>query len=226
MPEAPALSTAELCTRYRKLWVPVVCDALYDLDIPELVLPSRLRPLFPEGRLVGEAFTVEGRALPDIGWERGIERMQSYLEMFERLTPDTVLVSTTPSGRAGHFGELTANSARKHGCVGAIIDGNLRDVEGMREIGFPVFYRDLSPINGIGRWEMIASQEPVTIGDVIVTPGDIVVAEFDGIVIVPRGEAERVLLKSEEISAAESRVRSEMREGVSPLDSFKRHGHI
>ena len=71
----------------------------------------------------------------------------------------------------GHFGELTANAARAHGCVGMILDGNLRDIEGLRAIGFPVFYRDLSPLNGIGRWEMTASQQPIAIGGVTVQPG-------------------------------------------------------
>ena len=115
--------------------------------------------------------------------------MRPYLEMFERLTPDSVLVSTTPGGKVGHFGELTANAARAHGCVGMILDGNLRDIEGLRAIGFPVFYRDLSPLNGIGRWEMTASQQPVAIGGVTVNPGDIVFAEFDGVLVVPRADA-------------------------------------
>ena len=159
------------------------------LDFEEKVLPSSLRPLFPESRIVGEAFTVEGHDIPRVGWDEGIERMRPYLEVFERLTPDSVLVSTTPGGRAGHFGELTANAARAHGCVGTILDGNLRDIEGLRAIGFPVFYRDLSPLNGIGRWEMTHAQQPVAVGGVTVNPGDIVFAEFDGILIVPRADA-------------------------------------
>src|SRR5262245_21252548 len=146
------------------------------MGLDERVLPSSLRPLFPESRIVGEAFTVEGHDIPRVGWDEGIERMRSYLEVFERLTPDSVLVSTTPGGKVGHFGELTANAARSHGCVGVILDGNLRDIEGLRAIGFQVFYRDLSPLNGIGRWEMIASQQPVSIGGVVVAPGDIVFA--------------------------------------------------
>jgi regulator of RNase E activity RraA len=206
--------------------MPAVCDALFALHLEEKVLPSRLRPLFPEQRIVGEAFTVEGHDIPDVGWDEGIVRMRPYLEMFERLTPDSVLVSTTPDGRVGHFGELTANAARAHGCVGAILDGNLRDIEGLRAIQFQVFYRDLSPLNGIGRWEMAASQQPVAIGGVVVRPGDIVFGEFDGILVVPRSDATAVLEKAEEIAGAEGRVRSELRDGGSPWSSFDRHGHI
>jgi regulator of RNase E activity RraA len=223
---AASVSLHDLCERYRRLYMPAVCDALFTLHHEEKVLPSWLRPLFPEQRIVGEAFTVEGHDIPDAGWDEGIKRMRSYLEVFEQLTPDSLLVSTTPGGRVGHLGELTANAARAHGCVGAILDGNLRDIEGIREIGFQVFYRDLSPLNGIGRWEMIASQQPVAIGGVVVNPGDIVFGEFDGILIIPRSLAAAVLEKAEEIVGAEGRVRSEMRGGASPWSSFERHGHI
>jgi regulator of RNase E activity RraA len=126
----------------------------------------------------------------------------------------------------GHFGELTANSAQAHGCVGCVLDGNLRDIQGMREIGFQVFYRDLSPLNAIGRWEMIQCQQPVLIGGIAVNPADIVFAEFDGVLVIPHAHAETVLLKAEEIIGAEGRVREEMRQGTSPLESLDRHGHI
>ena len=216
----------ELCERYRQLYLPAVADALYELGLPEQVLPTYLRPLFPEQRLVGHAFTVEGRGLAPIGWEAGLVRIRSYLEVFERLEPDSLLVSVNPNSHVGHFGELTANSAQAHGCVGCVLDGNLRDIQGMREIGFQVFYRDLSPLNAIGRWEMIQCQQPVLIGGIAVNPADIVFAEFDGVLVIPHEHAETVLLKAEEIIGAEGRVREEMRQGTSPLESLDRHGHI
>ena len=216
----------ELCARYRKLYLPAVADALYALGKPEQVLPTYLRPLFPQQRIVGHAYTVEGRGLAPIGWEAGLVRIRSYLEVFERLEPDSLLVSVNPNSHVGHFGELTANSAQAHGCVGCVLDGNLRDIQGMREIGFQVFYRDLSPLNAIGRWEMIQCQQPVLIGGIAVNPADIVFAEFDGVLVIPHAHAETVLLKAEEIIGAEGRVREEMRQGTSPLESLDRHGHI
>ena len=228
MATAETVSLHELCERFRRIYMPAVADAMFHLGIEEQVLPSSLRPLFPEQRIVGEAFTLEGREIvPRVGWDEGIERMRPYLQMFEQLTPDSVLVHTTPApATAGHFGELTGNSARARGCAGVILDGNLRDIEGLREAGFQVFYRDLSPLNGIGRWEMTATQQPVTIGGVTVNPGDIVHAEFDGILVVPREHAVRVLEKAEEIVGAEGRVRREMEGGDAPWASFERHGYI
>jgi len=222
-----ALSRQGMCHRYRQLWVPVVCDAMYQLGIPEPVLPSWLRPLIPDQRIAGIAFTVLGRGInPPVGWDEGVDRISSYLRVFERLRPDDLIVSVTSESHVGHFGELTGNAAKARGCVGVILDGNLRDVEGLREIGFQVFYRDVSPLNGIGRWEMLDSQIPVTVGNVTVHPGDVIVAEFDGVVVVPAADAERVLSKAEEIMGAEFRVRREVSAGTSPMDSFEKHGHI
>ena len=222
-----SISTAELCARYRRLYMPAVCDALYWMGLPEQVLPTYLRPLFPETRVAGVAYTVQGAPIePHMEREAGIERISSYLEMFQRLSPDSVLVSVNPGSHVGHFGELTGNSAQRHGCVGVILDGNLRDIEGIREIGLQVFYRDLSPLNAIGRWEMVASQVPVTIGDVTIHPGDVVLAEFDGILVIPAADAERVLIHAEEIVGAEELVREEMQAGESPLSSLNRHGYI
>ena len=218
---------SELCARYRRLYVPAVCDALYALGLPEQVLTSRLRPLFPEQRIVGIAFTVEGRAIdPPIGWEPGIERIESYLRVFEELPEDSIMVSVNPGSPVGHFGELTANSAQRRGCAGVILDGNLRDIQGLRDIGFQVFYRDLSPRNAIGRWEMVASQVPVVIEGITIEPGDGVMAEFDGVLVIPRDQAAQVLLEAESIVGAEELVRAEMRAGESPLSSLERHGHI
>lgn len=225
--EAHVLMAEPLLDRYRALYLPAVCDALYELGLPELVLPSSLRPLSPEDQFVGEAYTVAGREIvPRVAWDEGVHRMRPYLGVFAHLTPGSVLVSANEGGFVGHFGELTANAAQARGCVGVVLDGNLRDVTGIREIGFPVFYRDFSPRNGIGRWEMIAEQVPVTIGDVTIHPGDIVIAEFEGVLIVPRADAERVLERAESIVGAEREVRTEIRQGSTPEQSFDRHGHI
>ena len=221
------IPTAELCERYRRISVSQVCDALYELGLPERVLPSGLRPLLPDVRMAGVAYTIEGRAIrPGVGWDRGLDRIRSYLEMFDELTPDSVLVSSNPDSEVGHFGELTGNSALNRGCVGVVLDGNLRDLDGLIDIGLQVFYRDLSPLNAIGRWEMTASQVPVTVGDVTVAPGDVIVGDRDGVLAVAGDEAERVLEQSESIVGSEELVRADMQAGATPWEGLERHGHI
>ena len=73
------MSLADLCQRYRALYMPAVCDALFELGMPEQVLPSSLRPLFPDQAFVGEAYTLIGQEIsPPVGWDEGIGRMRSY----------------------------------------------------------------------------------------------------------------------------------------------------
>jgi regulator of RNase E activity RraA len=220
-------TTAEICARFRGMYVPAVSDAMYELGLPEPVLPSELRPLLPEKSFVGIAFTLEGvEIVPAVSWDEGKVRIASYLEVFEKLTADSVIVSKNTGNLVGHFGELTGNSAMKYGCVGVVLDGNLRDTGGLREIGLQVFFRDVNPRSGMGRWEMTAFQEPVTIGAVTVHPGDLVIADFDGILVVPQANILTVLQRAEEIIGIEGNVRDDMRRGMSPLEGLAKHGHI
>ncbi len=222
-----AIPRTELCERFRRIPMTAVADAIYRAGDTEQVLPSRLRPLFAEKRVVGIARTVVGRGFDERRpWPEGVERIGSYLRMFDGIQPDDVLVSVNRDSPVGHFGELTGNAAQVHGCVGVILDGNLRDTDGLRAIGLQVFYRDLSPLNAIGRWEMAATQVPVTIGDVEIHPGDVIHADFDGILVIPAGDAERVLLDSETVMAGEDLVRDDMRRGLSPAEGLERHGYI
>jgi regulator of RNase E activity RraA len=221
-----SIDRAELCARYRRLYLPAVADAIYRSGGVEQVLPSTLRPLFPDRRTVGFAVTVIGTEVERCSWEEGVARIQSYLRVFDTLQPDDVLVSTNGDSPVGHFGELTGNAALRRGCAGVVLDGNLRDVEGLRQIGLQVFYRDLSPLNAIGRWEMTASRMPVRIGAVDVYPGDVIFAEFDGILVIPSAEAESVLLAAEAVVSGEGLVRVDVRNGMSPADGLAKHGYI
>ena len=106
-------STAEICARFRGMYVPAITDAMYELGMPEPVLPSSLRPLFPEQSFVGIAFTLEGAEIaPQVSWDEGAQRIASYLEVFEEITPDTVLVSKNASSHVGHFATTFQNRKR------------------------------------------------------------------------------------------------------------------
>lgn len=193
-----AILLDELCSRLRSLYLPAVCDAIYELGPAEPVLPTTLRPLLdPAPRVVGEAYNVQGAGIePLVSWDEGLPRKRSYLRMFEKLPPYTVLVSTTPlSSTVGHFGELTTNAAKSRRSLGAVVDGNLWDIEGMRDISLRVFYRSLSPLKCADRWATTALQIHITIDDVGIRRGDIVLAEAKAILITLRKDAERILLK-------------------------------
>ena len=138
---------------------------------------------------------------------------------------DEVLVAAADgSMRSGIWGELLSTAARNRGCVGAIIDGAVRDVEKMQEMDFPVFARGTSPLDSLHRQRVTAVDVMVQIGSVAIHPGDLLLADLDGIVVVPRAAEAEALQKAWEKITAENRVRDEIRAGSLAAEVFKKYG--
>ena len=186
--------------RYRKLYMPAVCDALYELGLPERFSPPRSGRSSPSNdrRRGVHGQRPRDRAAPRLGRGNQADHVRTS-RCSSASSPTRSWCTSNGDSPVGHFGELTANSASQQGCVGCILDGNLRDIEGLREIGFQVFYRDLSPLNGsaAGRWS--PRRSPSQSGASTVDPGDIVIGEFDGVsssrrrcrARAPRGRGDR-----------------------------------
>ena len=126
--------------------------------------------------------------------------------------------------RSAHFGELSATSLAARGVAGCVIDGGCRDVRLIETLGFPVFARFVTPEDSTWRWEVTATREPITIGTVRIDPGDWVVGDEDGVVVVPAAGAEDVLTAAEAKVGTESLVRDAVRDGMTPLEAFERYG--
>jgi regulator of RNase E activity RraA len=142
----------------------------------------------------------------------------------DSLTPHCVAVVDASGDRsAAHWGELMSTAARGRGCTGALIDGGTRDVSQLLRMGFPTFARHRSPASSIRRWRMSGYDHPVTCGGVLVRPGDFVVADADGAVIVPAELIEEVLVEVESLSVAETNMRQELLEGGTFSDVFDRY---
>ena len=105
-----------------------------------------------------------------------------------------------------------------------MIDGGCRDVRLIETLGFPVFARFVTPEDSTWRWEVTATREPITIGTVRIDPGDWVVGDEDGVVVVPAAGAEDVLAAAEAKVGTESLVRDAVRDGMTPLEAFERYG--
>ena len=104
-----------------------------------------------------------------------------------------VAVYQSNQDRSAHFGELSATSLASRGVAGCVIDGGCRDTRRIEEEGFPVFARYVTPEDSTWRWEVTATQVPITIGTVRIEPGDWVVGDEDGVVVVPAALAADVL---------------------------------
>lgn len=214
--------------RYLEVDSSNVADVLDLLGLPDQGLAPEITP-HPDsaGKLAGWAFTIRGETTPypmDAG-------DQAKMEACARLTPGTVSVWSGKGEGICFFGELISIGMQERGCVGALVDGGVRDVEWIGQLGFPVYARYRTPVQSIGRWKVVESAVPVpmpgaTAGEVVVTPGDLVLADADGAIVVPAAVAEQVLERAEELEAREAQIRTELAGGLSLSEALAKFGHV
>ena len=144
--------------------------------------------------------------------------------MLSRVPTGHVLVMQPNDNSVAHMGELSAEALTLRGVLGAVIDGGCRDVDRVNCIGLPVFCRYFTPLDVVGRWLPDRFGDPVTIGNWEIATGDIVVADTDGICVVPHAHAEQVAAAAEAAMQAENLVRTAILAGVDPETAYRRHG--
>jgi regulator of RNase E activity RraA len=123
-----------------------------------------------------------------------------------------------------HMGELSAETLQYRGVRGYIVDGGCRDSDFILGIGFKVFCRYFTPIDVVGRWVADSFGEPIVVGDVAIEARDYVLADRDGVVIVPAEIADEVVARTEEVMQTEDTVRKAILEGVDPQKAYLEYG--
>ncbi len=204
-----------------ELYTAAVADVLDSLGLERRTLPPAIGALRPGMRLAGPAFAVEGRPHPELEYEPSIRRI---LEMLGAVPPGHVPVYATHDHAAAQFGELSATALEAKGCPGVVLDGGCRDVGFIERAGFPVFCRYTTPQDSVPRWECSEWGHGVTIGAVEIATGDWVIADADGVVVVPAPLRDEVLEKAAAVVGTENRVRDAVRRGVPPLAAYDEFG--
>jgi regulator of RNase E activity RraA len=212
---------AELCDRYEQLYTGVVADVLDDYGYEDQTLDHRIKPLSRDMRAAGIAYPAVGRANRSIDPDRQVRR---FLRMVDEAPEDSVLVLNTNDTTAAHIGELTTTALDNNGCRGAVIEGGLRDTELVLDQGYPVFVSHRTPLDSIIRWELVDWNTTAVVGGVTVSPGDVVVADVDGVVVVPEDVAGEVLEDAETEKETESELRAAIEGGMSALDAYDEYG--
>jgi 4-hydroxy-4-methyl-2-oxoglutarate aldolase len=205
------------------LYVPVVCDVLDALGCRDRAMHQRLRPLDPSAcTIVGRARTIrwmDTDYLPDKD-PYGLE-----ITVMDSLRPGDVAVhSSDPAGTNAPWGELMSTVATRNGATGCICDSNVRDCRKIMAMHFPVFCAGIRPLDSLGRGRVMAYDVPVRCGDVLVKPGELVFADFDGIVVVPRALEDEVLAQAQEKVTKEDLTRRDLLRGDTLRAVFDRYG--
>lgn len=218
----------EIRRRYLAVDSSNVADVLDELGLPDQGLAPEFAPYPPTaGRLAGWAFTIRGE-MTTYPMEGGD---QAKMEACAQLTPGTVSVWSGRGEGVCFFGELISTGLQERGCVGALVDGGIRDVDWIGKLGFPVYARYRTPVQSIGRWKVVESAIPVpmpgaTVAEVEVTPGDLILADADGAIVVPAAVAKQVLERAEELGAREVQIRAELAGGLSLSEALAKFGHV
>lgn len=199
----------------------VVCDALdaegYLRQSPRVPI----RPLTTAGTLVGRCKTTLWADMA----HRDPEPYKLELQAVDGCQPDDVIICAAGGSlRSGIWGELLSTAARNAGCVGTIVDGAVRDLRRMREMNFPCFAREAVIYDSKDRQRVIDLDIPVEIDGVGFAPGDLVIADEDGVVVVPQVIESAVMQRAWEKVHAENKVRDEIRNGMKATAVFEKYG--
>ncbi len=206
----------------------VLADVLDTLGQLPPVLDNRLLSIGESGvRLAGPAYTITGETQ---SWSSGGDR--SKLSAIDRMTAGVVSVwAGTDIQGVCCFGDLLAEAMKSRGCAGVVVDGGVRDVAHLRTMDLPVIARYRTPAQAIGRWRVTDHQVPIRVRGALedwitVHPNDIVVADDDGVIVVPARLLADVTARVEEWSEKESGAREEIRTGLALLDALEKYGHL
>lgn len=211
----------DLTARLARCYTGVVHDVMRAMGQRDFTFPAELRPLFPERTLAGPVFTIQGRV--DTGADPH-ETLLAWTGLLSKAKAGHVWVSQPADRVVAHMGELSAETLKNKGVLGCLVDGYIRDVNFLIEMGFQSWSRGYTPRDIVGYWLPAGFDVEIRIGDVVVAPGDYLLADRDGAIRVPKALVAEVVEAAETAIATENKVRTAILSGVDPQEAYLQHG--
>jgi 4-hydroxy-4-methyl-2-oxoglutarate aldolase len=198
----------------------VVSDACDRVGFRQQTMSPGILPVSGQGVLVGRARVAKSIAVNEVP----SVHYATEIAFLDSLAPGDVVVATAGGAPAAIWGELFSAAAAARGAHGAVIDGLIRDVVRVRALGFSVYARGARPTDSLGRVSMTDTEGPLKIAGVVVANGDIIVADADGVVVVPSRGAEDILAYALEKATTERSGLTLLQDGALLADVWDRYG--
>lgn len=210
----------KLSERLQQGYSGAVFDVMRERGFPDSILPSYLRPLRADDKIAGPAFTVRGERR-ELSMH---ESMLAWTEFLSKCPPGSVVVCQPGDHELAHMGELSAETLKFKGVKGYIVDGGCRDTRFIETLGFPVWCKYRTPVDICGRWIAEELGGAISIGDVVINNGDLILADIDGVAVIPFEHAQSVVDEVEIVVHTESQVRKAILQGEDPKAAYLRFG--
>ncbi len=217
------MTDAELVAQYRHVEVASVSDAIEQILGKRMYMSHHMQPIFTT-KFAGLARTVQLKK--DEG-NQDPNALSGMLEAIDQGSTDSVYVMTVEDGDdiAG-MGGLMGTAMAARGYSGAVIDGGVRDVAYLRKIGFPVYAKGIVPSTSVHHYRFAGAQVPVVCNGVPVNPGDVIVADSDGVAVVPRAEAQKILALAQQMDFKEHSMYPVIEQMKSIVEAVKKFGRL
>ena len=214
-------SIKQLDERLMACYASAVHDVSRGLGIDNCVLPPEIMALRPGQKLAGEIYTISGHI------DRTLSRHDSLLawtQVLSKVPGGKVLVCQPNTKEIALMGELSARALMVKDTKGYVVDGRCRDVDFILDLDFPVFCDLNTPADIVERWTYDRLGDPISIGTVTICSGDWLIADRDGVVVIPGDIAEQVVGETEKVMSTESEMRDAILAGMDPEQAYLKYG--
>ena len=211
------MNKVEIADRLQKCFSSVIHDVMRDNGLKNFTLPSSITPTKKNYKICGQIFTIEGEINSKLTHH---ESLLAWTGFLSKAPKDKVIICQPNNQEIALMGELSAETLQNKGIRGCIIDGGCRDVEFILNIDFPVWCNFYTPRDVVAYWSPTKIEETIKIGDTSINNDDYVMADIDGVVVIPKDKAEEILLKSEKLIVTESEIRKAIKEGMDPQEAY------
>ncbi len=202
-----------------KLYTAVVGDIIDEFGYYHQILPPTIKAMIHGQKIVGRAMPV---LMMDVYGVQD-EPFGRLTEALDQIEEDEIYICTGGTNRCAYWGELLTTTAKYRGGVGAIIDGYHRDTRQVEAIGWPVFSMGSYAQDSSVRTKVVDYRCNIEIGEVLIQPGDLILADEDGVVVIPRQIEEKVVEKALEKVSGEKQFIEAIKNGMSSTEAFKKY---